>query len=55
MKIRRPIVASDQSYLALSAAVSADGENTDAAKPLIKFIPAPSAVPVLKTKGMEPG
>lgn len=44
-----------QSYLVLTGAVSAGSKNADAAKALVKFITAPSAVPVLKSKGMEPG
>jgi molybdate transport system substrate-binding protein len=50
-----PVPADYQSYLALSGAVSADTKNADAAKSLIKFLTAPSAAPVLKAKGMEPG
>jgi molybdate transport system substrate-binding protein len=43
-----------QSYLVLSGAVSAQSKSADAAKAFIEFITAPSAVPVLKSKGMEP-
>jgi molybdate transport system substrate-binding protein len=50
-----PVPADYQSYLALSGAVSATSKTADAAKALIKFLTAPSALPVLKQKGMEPG
>ena len=49
------VPADYQSYLVLSGGVSAASKNADAAKALIKFLTAPSAVPVLKAKGMEPG
>jgi molybdate transport system substrate-binding protein len=54
-EVAGPVPAEYQSYLVLSAAVSAATKNADAAKSLIKFLTAPSAAPVLKTKGMEPG
>lgn len=44
-----------QSYLVFAAAVSASSKSADAAKQLIKFLTTPAAVPVLKSKGMEPG
>ena len=44
-----------QWYLVLSAGVAKASENRDAALALIKFLTSPGAVPVLKTKGMEPG
>ena len=50
-----PVPADYQSYLVLSGAVSAASKNADAARTLIKFLTAPSAAPVLKSKGMEPG
>ena len=37
------------------AAVSAGAKEPDAAKALIKFLAAPAAIPVLKSKGLEPG
>jgi molybdate transport system substrate-binding protein len=50
-----PVPTELQSYLVLTAAVSADSKNADAAKSLLKFLTAPAALPVIKAKGMEPG
>jgi molybdate transport system substrate-binding protein len=50
-----PVPADYQSYLTLSGGVSTASKDPDAAKALIKFLTAPSAAPVLKSKGMEPG
>ncbi len=47
--------AEDQWYLTLSAAVSAASKAPSQSKALIKFLTGPSAVPVLKANGMEPG
>jgi molybdate transport system substrate-binding protein len=44
-----------QSYLILSGAVAAASPNAEAAKALIRFLTAPTALPVLKARGMEPG
>jgi molybdate transport system substrate-binding protein len=44
-----------QSYIVLSGGVATKSQNADAAKALLKFLAAPSAAPVLKAKGMEPG
>jgi molybdate transport system substrate-binding protein len=44
-----------QSYLVFSAAVASASKNAKAGNLLIKFLAAPAAAPVLKTKGMEPG
>jgi molybdate transport system substrate-binding protein len=44
-----------QSYLVFAAGVSTASKNADIVKTLIGFLTAPAAVPVLKTKGMEPG
>jgi molybdate transport system substrate-binding protein len=37
------------------AAVGAGAKEPDAAKALIRFLAAPAAIPVLKSKGLEPG
>ena len=37
------------------AAVGPGAKEPDAAKAFIKFLTAPSAIPVLKAKGLEPG
>jgi molybdate transport system substrate-binding protein len=44
-----------QSYLVLTAAISANAKEAAVAESFIKFLTAPSALPVLKAKGMEPG
>jgi molybdate transport system substrate-binding protein len=44
-----------QWYLVLSAGVATDTKNAVGGEALIKFLTAPSAAPVLKAKGMEPG
>lgn len=44
-----------QSYLVLTAAISASSKEAAAAQNFIKFLTAPSALPVLKAKGMDPG
>lgn len=46
--------AEDQWYLVLSGAVSAASKAPAQAKALIKFLTAPSALPILKANGMEP-
>jgi molybdate transport system substrate-binding protein len=43
-----------QNYIVLSAGVSANAKEPDAAKVLIKLLTAEDAIPVLKAKGMEP-
>ena len=44
-----------QSYISFAAGVSTAAEDLPAAVALIKFLGAPSAVLVIKAKGMEPG
>lgn len=50
-----PYPADLQSYLVFTAAISSASKNAGVAKTLVGFLTAPAAVPVLKTKGMEPG
>jgi molybdate transport system substrate-binding protein len=50
-----PLPAEIQSYLVLTAGVSATSKETTAADAFIKFLTAPAATAVLKAKGMEPG
>jgi molybdate transport system substrate-binding protein len=50
-----PLPADIQSYTYFSAGVATASKDADAGKALIKFLTAPSAVSVLKAKGMEPG
>lgn len=47
--------AEDQWYLTLSGAVSAASKAPVQSKALIQFLTGPSAVPVLKSNGLEPG
>jgi molybdate transport system substrate-binding protein len=50
-----PFPSEIQSYLVLTAGVSATSKGTVAADAFIKFLTAPAAAAVLKAKGMEPG
>lgn len=55
VQVAGPLPADIQSYLVLSAAISANSKATAAAGVFINFLAGPSVVPVLKAKGMEPG
>jgi molybdate transport system substrate-binding protein len=50
-----PLPPDIQSYTYFSAAASPVSKEADAAKAFIKFLAAPSALAVIKAKGMEPG
>jgi molybdate transport system substrate-binding protein len=50
-----PLPPDIQSYTYFSAATSPATKEADAAKAFIKFLAAPSALAVIKAKGMEPG
>jgi molybdate transport system substrate-binding protein len=50
-----PFPAEVQNYVVLTAGISANAKDKAAAQALIKFLTAPSAVPVIISKGMEPG
>jgi molybdate transport system substrate-binding protein len=50
-----PLPADVQLYTAFAIALSAKAQQPDAAKALINFLAAPTVVPVLKAKGLEPG
>jgi molybdate transport system substrate-binding protein len=50
-----PIPHEVQSYVRWSGAVSADSTAPHVAKELLKFLTGPTAPPVLKAQGMEPG
>jgi molybdate transport system substrate-binding protein len=50
-----PLPPDIQSYTYFSAAASAASKEADVAKAFIKFLAAPSALAVIKAKGMEPG
>jgi molybdate transport system substrate-binding protein len=49
-----PLPAEVQNYILFTAGVGADVKDPSPAKELITFLTAPSAVPVLKPKGLEP-
>jgi len=50
-----PIPPEIQSYVRWNGAVSANSAAPNVAKDLIKFLTGPTALPVLKAQGMEPG
>jgi molybdate transport system substrate-binding protein len=50
-----PIPPEIQLYTIYPAAVAADTKEGDAARALIKFLTAPAAIAVLKSKGLSPG
>jgi molybdate transport system substrate-binding protein len=50
-----PIPREIQSYVRWSGAVSANSASPQVAKDLLKFLTGPTALPVLKAQGMEPG
>jgi molybdate transport system substrate-binding protein len=55
VELAGPLPPDIQSYTYFSAAASPTSKETDAAKAFIKFLAAPSALAVIKAKGMEPG
>jgi molybdate transport system substrate-binding protein len=50
-----PLPVELQNYIQFAAGVSVSAKETEGAKALIKFLTAPSAVAVIKAKGLEPG
>jgi len=50
-----PLPPEIQYYTAFVGGISAKSTAPDAARDLIKFLTGPSAVPVIKSQGMEPG
>lgn len=50
-----PFPAEVQNHIVLTAGISSNAKDKDAAKALIKILTDPSAAPVIKAKGMEPG
>jgi molybdate transport system substrate-binding protein len=55
VQVAGPLPADVQTYLVLSAGISADSKAAAAAGSFINFLTGPSVAPVLKAKGMEPG
>lgn len=50
-----PLPPEIQSYITFTAGVSTNSKAPGAARDLIKFLTGPSAIPVIKSQGMEPG
>ena len=50
-----PLPPELQNYVVFTAAISKEAKDAEAAKTFIEFFTAPAALPVLKSKGMEPG
>jgi molybdate transport system substrate-binding protein len=50
-----PLPPEIQFYTVFTAGVSANSKTPDAARDLIKFLTSPTAIPVIKSQGMEPG
>ena len=50
-----PLPAEIQIYIPFDGAVSATSNAPDAARALLKFLTGPTAIPVIKAQGMEPG
>jgi molybdate transport system substrate-binding protein len=50
-----PLPPEIQFYITFVAGISANSKVPDAAQDLIKYLTGPSAIPVIKSQGMEPG
>ncbi|HYM98692.1 MAG TPA: molybdate ABC transporter substrate-binding protein [Aestuariivirgaceae bacterium] len=50
-----PLPAELQNYVVFTAGISPNARDAEAARAFIKFFTAPSTLPILKSKGMEPG
>ena len=50
-----PLPPEIQSYITFTAGVSTNSSVPGAARDLLKFLTGPSAIPVIKSQGMEPG
>jgi molybdate transport system substrate-binding protein len=50
-----PLPAEIQFYNVFTGGISTSTSHTDASQEFIKFLSGPTAVPVIKSKGMEPG
>ena len=50
-----PLPPEIQFYAVFTAGVSANSKAPDVARDLIKFLTGPTALPVIKSRGMEPG
>jgi molybdate transport system substrate-binding protein len=50
-----PLPSEIQIHISFEGAVSANSKAPDAARALLKFLTGPTAIPVIKAQGMEPG
>jgi molybdate transport system substrate-binding protein len=50
-----PLPPEIQFYSVFTAGVSANSKAPDAARELVKFLTGPTAIPVIKSQGLEPG
>ena len=50
-----PLPPELQSYITFTAGISTNSRAPIAARDLMKFLTGPSAIPVIKSQGMEPG
>jgi molybdate transport system substrate-binding protein len=53
IQLAGPLPGEVQGYISFRAGVSANSNNAEAGKALIKFLTGPAAAPVYKAKGME--
>ncbi len=53
LELLGPLPEKFQQYIKFSAAVGAKTKNAEAAKALVEFLAGPSALPVIKARGME--
>jgi len=54
LEVLGPLPDKFQHYVSFSAAVGTGAQNPEASNALIKFLAGPSALPVIKARGMEP-
>jgi molybdate transport system substrate-binding protein len=55
IELAGPLPADIQFYTAFESAASATSKAPEAARALLKFLTGPTAIPVIKAQGMEPG
>lgn len=55
IELAGPFPPDIQIYTSFEGAVSANSKAPDAARSLLRFLTGPTAIPVIKTQGMEPG
>ena len=55
IELAGPLPPDIQIYSVFEGAVSANSKAPDAARALLRFLTGPTAIPVIKAQGMEPG